>query len=468
MITLPRSLLRRLRLAFGRGLGVNAKATGPSITVEANHEGVSIQAGNADFSIRYLHAGEQGRVTFTAPFELLRRCEGTRKHEDAELSCDGRAIFAQWFEKSLPKNVEFDAVEPSKLPVPPSNFVTNPPELLDALREAATTADAESTRYALTHMRLRGDGQIAATDGRQLLIQSGFEFPWDNERLVPANRLLERGDLSVGEPVDVGHTDEYMVFRTGPWTVWLKTLKEGQFPKIDELITNANLSKTTLHVTNADAKFVAETVASLPGKNDFNSPTTVDLNGSVALRAKASTEPALVELVLTNSHREGAAIRFSTDRKYFARAMKLGFRTFEVASDVSPVCCRDGNRTYLWALLNKEGIISSAADAIRIESQSQSSAAHSNLTLSQRMSMSRTSEPTATDRCSAAASDAANDSDNISVAELIASAEKTRTTLRTSMSAVTTLVSQLKQHHKRTKSLRKVLSSIRDLQPTIS
>jgi tetratricopeptide (TPR) repeat protein len=55
-----------------------------------------------------------------------------------------------------------------------------------ALADASQITDPESSRYALGCIQLQGtSGKMAATDGRQILLQSGFTFPWQEDLLLP-------------------------------------------------------------------------------------------------------------------------------------------------------------------------------------------------------------------------------------------------------------------------------------------
>jgi len=229
MITISRSLLRRLRIAFSRGLGITARQPGPAVDFQSDDQGIVIRVQNDQIAIAYREPGEHPPQQFSVPFDLLRRCEGT-KNAPVSLAGTGETISASWTEAAMPQSAQFDTVEFGQFPSLPEQMVANPPNLLEALRDAGETADADSTRYALNHLRLRGsDGQIAATDGRQLFVQNGFQFPWDDELLIPANRLLVKSDLIIGELVEIGRTTDWVTLRSGPWTVWLRIEKEARF-----------------------------------------------------------------------------------------------------------------------------------------------------------------------------------------------------------------------------------------------
>ena len=67
----------------------------------------------------------------------------------------------------------------------PEQLTENPPRLLTALHDAMLTTDPDPVRFATDHIQVRGkSGTVVATDGRQMLIQDGFEFPWDDDILL--------------------------------------------------------------------------------------------------------------------------------------------------------------------------------------------------------------------------------------------------------------------------------------------
>jgi len=82
----------------------------------------------------------------------------------------------------------------------------------------------------------------------------------------------------------------------------------------------------------------------------------VDLGRPVAVRARAGGQGRPAELPLPASAVEGKAVKFVTDRQYLARALRLGFDTFEVLGPGRPVACRDGRRTYVWMTLDQTAV----------------------------------------------------------------------------------------------------------------
>ena len=102
----------------------------------------------------------------------------------------------------------------------------------------------------------------------------------------------------------------------------------------------------------------------------MNSPITVDLNGSLAIRARAGGEgpQSTTELILSNSTRTGDPLRFNTNRQYLDRALRLGFREFWLCGADVAACGRDAHRAYVWAVLSQDGAVPHDDSTTRIES----------------------------------------------------------------------------------------------------
>ncbi len=450
MITLSRTLLKKVRIALCRGFGIKAKQKGPPITLVGDEHGVTLRAGNEDFAIEYRIAGAASMCEIRAPFELLRRCEGTRSRETVTFRQEGDIVFADWQDGPMPMTAELPATEePDAFPSLPDNFVPNPPRLLDSLRDAALTT-GNSTRFGLDHIRLRGGiGQIAASDSRQMLVQHGFGFPWHDDRLIPANSLLSTGELQSGALVEVGCTVDFVVIAAGPWTIWLRHAGKVRFPDIDNLVGTANQAKATMHVADADAAFLTETVSKLDSSDSLNDPVTVDLNGAVTLRAAATSSQKLTDIVLSQSHREGAAIRFATNRGYLSRAMKLGFRSISVNDTETPVRCHEPTRDYVWATLGKDAIVKPQPDALRIQSTPTPNDNHHHPKEENAPEMPH---------------NATTDQEHQTASELISSAEHLKASLRESQNAVTSLIAGLKRHRQQTKKIRSAVATLKQLQ----
>ena len=109
--------------------------------------------------------------------------------------------------------------------------------MLTALAEASEICTDDSTRYALDCMQLRGTvHKIIATDGHQLLVRSGFGFPWDGDLLIKGSPIFACKALARDQPIQIGKTDTHVVLRIGPWTIWNEIQKDARFPGVEEAI----------------------------------------------------------------------------------------------------------------------------------------------------------------------------------------------------------------------------------------
>ncbi|HCO23445.1 MAG TPA: hypothetical protein DIT97_10445, partial [Gimesia maris] len=274
----------------------------------------------------------------------------------------------------IPQSIEYPVVKCEEFPELPGRLECNDSRLMVALGDACETATTDSARYALDHLQLRGsEGQVIGTDGRQLLIQDGFQFPWEGELLVPANRLLCSRELRRSKSVDVGSTAEWVTFRSGPWTIWLRINEKARFPNVLELVNQGPETVATLQVPDKDAEFICSALKPKPFQQGDTEKVTLDLNGEVTVRAREGGQEQQRDYVLCRSERSGESLRINTSRDYFRRALQLGFREINLSGPDTPASCREGDRTYVWALLTQAEAVQPQSDAVRIESTSVSS-----------------------------------------------------------------------------------------------
>ena len=305
----------------------------------------------------------------TVPLKLLADCEG-RKADPVQIeSCGQGQVSARWQDGPVPQFVTHDApeVQPG-FPALPPEFGENPPELLGTIAQAMQTAETDPTRFALNTVQFRGrSGVLAGTDGRQLLIQSGFVFPWDGDVLVPKTPLFACKELPQDQPLLMGKLEDWLCVRIGPWTIWLAIDKAGRFPEVEDHLRQTDAASATLRIADEDAEFLLQSLHRLPSDGDAQA-ITVDLNGRVAIRAKPADRGKATELVLSRSAYSGEPICINTDRRYLSRALALGFREMHLFGREIPVQCQDPHRQYVWALIDPESAVPESKNAIRIES----------------------------------------------------------------------------------------------------
>ena len=217
-------------------------------------------------------------------------------------------------------------------------------------------------------MQLSGAGEIAATDGHQLLVQTGFTFPWKDDLLIPRAKFLGSSELPSDQPVSVGRSGNYVVLGVGPWAFYLAVNTEGRFPKVMQCVPDPAMAKSRLRLSADDSRFLAEALPKLPGGEMENSPATLDLNGRVALRSMGAEEKLPTEIVLSNSCCLGKRVRININRHFLARALRFRLDELYIYSKSAALMGRDAQCIYVWMPLDCESAIKPNKKANRIES----------------------------------------------------------------------------------------------------
>jgi len=469
LITLSRSQLKRLRRVFSRALGSSRAAQVPvQFCAAAGQLLLAVQ--DRETAVSYSLPMDVPARSFAVPLELLKRCEGT-KDEPVTLELVEGQVVARWTDAGIPQVAQFDLLEPADLPPMPVEMADSGADFLAAMQAACETTDPDSVRYALGCVQLRGsDGSIAATDGRQLLIQRGFAFPWEDAVLVPACRVFGCKEIASGGPIAIGRTDDWVTFTAGPWTIHLKIQKDARFPKVDDYVPAPSSAKAVVRLNAADATFLSDAIHRLPCSDSQNQPVTLDLNGGVILRSRGSDGTPTTELVLTGSRLEGEPLRACTNRRFLARAVKLGFQSVELRSEDAPACCRDDRRTYIWALLGKESILKPDEIAVRIESPRPSA---SKPRAQCRPAVPRTQPPSApsvtpthTSQRPVRQSQQNDHAGHPADADLITTAQRLRQSLKAAASELGAIITGLKEQQWQSRRLRAAVKSLKQVQAT--
>jgi hypothetical protein len=380
MITLTRSRVRRLRALFRRSaLGIAHRGLIPPLVLRADGAQLRAHYRYRDLAVEHVEPGSsQPATTVTIPLDALADCEGPADTPVVLETVAPDRTAVRWQDRGIPQSREYDVVPAERtgeMPEPPTSWMSNPPELLAALAEATETGTPDSTRYALECLQLRGArNRIVATDGRQLLVRTGFSFAWAEDVLIKGSPLFGCRALPRDQPIDIGRTGTHVVFRVGPWTIACEVQKDVRFPEVEWVIPQPAEVVTRLRLDPEDACFLEAALQRLPGADDLHGPVTIDVNGEVAVRAQAPDRPQQVtELVLGRSSYTGSPIRLCTDRVLLERALRLGFKELGFTAIDSPFVCRDAGRIY--AVQPLSGGSSPGADVAvtRIESSAAAS-----------------------------------------------------------------------------------------------
>lgn len=467
MLNITRLLAHRLRTVFSRAVGRASRAA--SVQFRSDSDGLTASVRGADVSVECRVSGRQPVDTLAAPLDLLKRCEGT-KDDPVILERRDHDVEARWTDAGVPQTAAFTAGEPFDLPPMPERMEANAPRLITALRDAADSADDQSTRYALACMQLRAnEGRIAATDSHQLLVQEGFRLPWDGEVLVPGNPVFACRELR-GEPVSIGRSDDWVTVRAGDWTVHLRIAKDARFPDIDSIIPRADGASTVLMLDPHDGEFLLDRLPKLPASAESDKPVTVDLNGHVAIRSKSDADAQATELRLTNSRLEGRPMLVQTNRDILSRAIKLGFQEVRLYDPRSTVLCCDDYRHFVWMLLNPEDAVATEATSVRIDSPASHTRTPSthvtNTPIRNRRHRSMPAPTTATQSEPVPAANERHTTNGTSapVHSPVEQLETLRDSLKAAVSQTNDAIRTLKRQRREDRLLKTTLSSLRQLQ----
>lgn len=365
MTEIPRLVIHEFVTLLKRSLPDRPKRDSHvNVVIEATGKQLSLSAQHADGAIRYQTAAILAPCVFCLPAKWLAQAEGRTGSVTVERKSS--KVEMRWVNHGIPYTVDCNPIAPatpSTFPADPTSWVENPPSMLKAFDDAAHVAAQESARYSLSKIQLRGNGEIVASDGKQLLMQNGFKFPWKDSVLVPRMTLFSAGVLPKDQPVHVGRTSTNVAFKVGDWTIWMSMDNGGRYPAVEQVFPTKIVS--TLHFTPGDTAVLLRSLKSLPGSKEENAPVTVECNSQVVIRAKdGDTKP--VELVLEQISSSGKPIRFCTSRHLLLRAMQLGFSDIQIQDADTPMLCKDEHRKYVWMPLPKSLAIAATEDAVRI------------------------------------------------------------------------------------------------------
>lgn len=367
MISFSRADARRFRSLLRRSiLTGTARGRCPPITATTGPDGTTLQASSLDVGLVLRIKDEPGPVEkINFPGEMLSDVEGTGDAAVALEALSAKSVRMSWQEGPIPRSVEFPPLDASDpIAACGADLASMPDDFIRALDDACRTAARESApRYALSRVQLRGKaGEIVATDGKQLLLQGGFTFPFSEEILIPALPVFNAKDLTTATPVSLGRLKNRVAVQAGPWQIHIAIDGEGRFPDFRQVIPRGQPA-TQLILDDADAEYLVDVLPGLPGDHE-PSPLTLDLNGLAIARATADGKH--IELELCGTRVTGKPMCLCVDRRLFFRALRLGFRAFDVFSPSKPIVSQDSKRLLVLMIIEPNSILSASPDAVRL------------------------------------------------------------------------------------------------------
>ena len=324
MIAIPRALARELSRVFRR--------LGPaSLEWTAGRDGLTIQAVGSDAAVRHHLPGARPAARLVTSVAALAGPIATIRPEA------GAARAAPPF------------------PTPPKRFTPVPGRLFAALAAAGSVAARDvTTRFVLNRIQLRGGrrGAVVASDSKQLLVQTGFAFPWSDDVLVSNAEVFAMLATPAPETATIARTGTHVWVRAGPWSVALP-IHAGRYPEVDPLLVRADRPGGELILGESDRERLLRELPRLPGAREPGKPVVIDLAGPV-IRADGEAGEPVATVPLPQSRVQGKRIRITCDRTYLLAALKLGFTRMSASTPDQPLVWRDDTRTHLFLPLGSE------------------------------------------------------------------------------------------------------------------
>jgi hypothetical protein len=369
VIEITRLLARSLRAVFRRASRVGSRSL--PVVFSAGPAGLTIHSELGEVIVAYRQAGEFAPENITLPTDVLADIEGKEASPVVlERTAAGQCL-VRWQDKEVPRVQEFTTLGETTWPELPAQFSSPGDGFLTALDEAMQTANPEATRLGLNRVQLRAAGSMVGTDGKQLLLQHGFHFPWSEDRLVARTTVFGRCELQRQENIAIGQTDSHVVVRAGPWDVFLTIDKEARYPKAEDAIPRLAASAGTHWQLSAeDAAFLLRSLPGLPGDEEDYSPVTIDLGQFIVVRARAVGQERGTVLQLAGATMTGSPLRFCLARQYLLRALRLGLTQFSMKNADSAVLAHSERLQFLCMPLSKDQALAASEHDLCVSSTS--------------------------------------------------------------------------------------------------
>ena len=349
-------LFRFERLVTKAGLTKN----NPNQNVQflSGPQGLTLLFMNGDFSMSFDIASTPLDAPFSLKWDDVKELAAKPEGEVRFDLIPDKAV-AAWTIKGVPQQkpldrYEINAVEPN-LPTECQDIHHG---YFDALANAARCADCDNHKYALGGAALAGDAaQIVATNGRIMLVQDGFKFPWEDLIICPIPKLFGSKELrELGKEPKIGSIPDHVYIESGPMKLWLKQI-DGRFPNYRNIIPETE-TFTEITIDPKDAKFVIDRIENLPGSDKkpgvfFGVELCSDAKRGIFVRSYDETNATATELRLGRSTFLGYDVECAMDRHFLKAALQFGCLEIFLKEDEPLVGRRDG-ATFVWMPLSGE------------------------------------------------------------------------------------------------------------------
>lgn len=225
-------------------------------------------------SVEYHHPASSDSFSLTIPLSALADCQGRGKGTvEFQSAADGK-VEVRWEQSGVPYHRTYSSRETpaTRFPTWPRRDTANDPSLLTVLAAAMEIPVNATGRLALQCIQLRGQGDVVAIDGHQLLIQGGFQFPWKDSVLVPRSTVFAAKEIPRAEAVRIAQSKTHVFVRIGGWTMALALETVARFPNVEQVIPKADLVTTRWRIGADEGPALAAMLDQLPAAREEQAP----------------------------------------------------------------------------------------------------------------------------------------------------------------------------------------------------
>ena len=322
----------------------------PFILARTGPKGLSFEAVLRETAVRFEVPGNHPEVSIAFPASLLSKMEG---HGNELVNLEERQPGegrVSWSVNGRASVLDFPTLRPKQtephpgFPPMPARSV-NPGEYFQlALNEASITSSKSYSNRFAGKIQLRGKpGQVVATDSRQLLVQSGFKFPWIEDLMVAGLGIWDSRELGDGPVAVGGAAKEYVFVRIGGWSFALTIDTTMRFPAVEQVIPPPASIKTRLRLNMEILALLKNQLPHMLVPKDESVPLNLDIGKEVTVTVQGKDK-----LELPGAEVQGKPVSVNMDGRMLLRLARLGFLEIEIASATTPLCCRLPTRTFVW------------------------------------------------------------------------------------------------------------------------
>ncbi|MDB6024467.1 MAG: polymerase sliding clamp subunit [Verrucomicrobiales bacterium] len=241
------------------------------------------------------------------------------------------------------------------VPILKSEDIPLPKGFKETLRQAMECASTDNSRYVLNGACLDVTTSdkahyIVGTDGHQLFAANSFTFKLDASVLISTRRFLAwPGFMDDGEwrlkvlPKAESHSP-WVQITSDNW-VYVARQIDGNFPNWKQVVPRPNSKWTHITLDESAADLMLGTIPMLPGRDRQHEPIELEVRENSLFVKGTGNNGNHGQAKINGATIVGKSVEVSLNRNYMLKALRFGFRTFEIDDSLSPMLFTNGGKT---------------------------------------------------------------------------------------------------------------------------